>query len=256
VTALRQTWQVFLREIRALLTTPMFWVMSGVFFLASAFVFVSLIVGFSDPQIRETQDINADVTVAVIRDLFYILHFFLMVQVPLLTMRAFSEERRTRTLALLQTTPVGEWPIVIGKFLANAGALSVYLAVTLIFPLWTEYISNPYWPVIISCYAALFLAIAAYVAMGLFFSAMTESQVVAGVLTYVVLFLLLIFTAILEIVPSAQLSLLAQHLTIQAHIESFLKGHVALVDVAYFAVFTFVFLFFAARQIESLRWRA
>lgn len=254
--SLRNTLHIAGREFRNLLTTPMFWVMTGVFFLAAAFVFVSLIVGFSDPELRRAQDLSGDVTVSVIHDLFYVLHFFLMIQVPLLTMRTLSEERRSHTLSLLQTTPVGEWSIVLGKFIANAAALSVYLAITLVFPLWTQYISEPYWPVIISCYVALFLAMAGYVALGVFFSSLTESQIVAGVMTYVVLFLLLIFTAILDIVPSHQMSLLAQHLTIQAHVDGFLRGNVALVDVSYFAVFAFVFLFFATRQLESLRWRS
>ncbi|MDK2971516.1 MAG: gliding motility-associated transport system permease protein [Candidatus Sumerlaeota bacterium] len=253
---LRHTRLIAWREFRLLLGTPMFWVLTGVFFLAAALVYISLIIGFSDPTLREENNIKADVTIAVIHDLFYILHFFLMVQVPMLTMRAFAEERRQNSLALLQTTPASEWAIVAGKFIANAGAMLVYLGVTLVFPLMTEYLSDPQWPVIGSCYVALALASCGYVALGMFFSSLTDSQVIAAVLTYVALFVMLIFAGVADAFGIEGLLRLSEHLTLMAHVKGFLEGNVALVDAAYFVVFSFVFLFFAVRQIESLRWRS
>lgn len=259
----RQTLLVAGREIRLLLGTPMYWVLTGVFFLASAFVFTTLLLGYSDPGLREQHKISADVTLAVIRDLFYVLHYFLMIQIPLLTMRAVAEEKRHNTLALLQTTAVGEWSIVAGKYLANAGAMLLYLAITLVFPLIVQILgghtgvatATPDWPVVASCYAALVLATSAYVALGIFFSCMTESQVVSAVLTYVALFILLVFSGVSDSLQAVSLVELARHLTLQAHIDGFLSGSIALVDVAYFVVFSFVFLFFGVRQLESLRWR-
>lgn len=253
---LRHTWLVAWRDFRFLVGTPLFWVLTGVFFLAGALVYVSLVIGFSDPALRAENDIKADVTIAVIHDLFYVLHFFLLVQVPLLTMRALAEERRQNTLALLMTTPAGEWSVVLGKFLANAGAMLVYLAVTLAFPVATELLSEPDWPVIVSCYAALALAIGAYVALGIFFSCLTDSQVIAAVLTYVALFVLLVFAGVADAFNIEGAVRLAEHLTLMAHVKGFLDGNVALVDVAYFAAFCFLFLFLAVRQLESLRWRS
>jgi ABC-2 type transport system permease protein len=244
-----------MREARALLCTPLFWVLSGVFFLANAMVFVGLILGFSDQAFSRENDLSVDITVSVVQQLFWVLHFFLMIQVPLLTMRTFAEERRQGSLALLRTTPVGEWPIVLGKFLGNAGALLVYLGVTLVFPLATELISEVDWPVVFSCYSALVLSTIAYVALGNFFSSLSESQVVAAILSYVSLFSLILFGTLAEAFPSANLNLLANHLTILAHLEGFLEGNVALLDGVYFVVFAFMFLFLTARQLESLRWR-
>ena len=257
--SLRQMGLVAGREFRQLLTTPLFWVLSGVFFLATALVYVALIVGFSYNFAGEPSALtngSTDVTIAVIHDLFYIVHYFLMIQIPLLTMRSMAEENKSNTLALLKTMPVGEWSIIFGKFLANTGAIALYLLITLIFPLVTELISDPHWPVIIACYLALLLAAAAYVATGIFFSSITESQVIAAVLTYVFLFFLLVFTAVADNISAPVISQLAAHLTVQAHIEGFLIGNVALPDVVYFTVFAWMFIFAAVRILESMRWRA
>lgn len=251
----RHTLLVAGREWRQLLGTPLFWVISGVFFLAASLVYVSLLLGFADPAFREENDIRSDVTIAVMHDLFYVLHYFLMVQIPMLTMRSLAEERRQHSLSLLQTTPVGEWSIVAGKFLANGGAIAAYLAMTFVFPLITALISDPDWPVVVSCYAALFLATGAYVALGLFFSSLTESQVVAAVLTYVVLFMLLIVTLVSDAIGSHSFAVLTQHITFDAHIDGFLAGNIVLADVAYFVLFGSVFLFFTVRHLESMRWR-
>lgn len=253
---LRQTMLVARREWRMLMTTPMFWVLSGVFFLLSALVFIGLVLGFADPEMRQQKDMSADVTIAVVQQLFWVLHYFLMMQAPLLTMRALAEERRLGTLNLLQTTPVGEWSIVLGKFVANAGALCAYMLVTLVFPLMIEWISDPDWPVILSCYAALLLSTCGYVAIGIFFSALTESQVIAAVLTYVALFALLILSTLSESFrTSYALTQLAQHLTLMAHVDGFLSGSIGAIHVAYFVLFSFAFLFCAVRMLESSRWR-
>jgi len=253
---LRQTRAVAGREFRQLLATPLFWVMSGVFFAAASLVFVGLVMGFSDPSMREENEISSDVTVSVVRQLFWVLHYFLMVQAPMLTMRAMAEERRHGTLALLQTTPVGEWSIALGKFVANAGALCVFVATTLAFPLLTEWISDPWWPVVGSCYAALLLSACAYTALGIFFSSITESQVVAAVLTYVAIFGLVIVSELAKAFSIENVVAIARHLTVMAHVDGFLDGAVELADVAYFAAFSFVFLYLSVRVLESARWRS
>lgn len=252
----RQTMLVYSRDLRALFQTSLFWVLSGVFFLASSAAFVAILIGFANPQFARENDVNANVTIGVVTQLFQVIHFFLLVQVPMLTMRAFAEERRQGTLALLRTTPASEWSLVLGKFLANGTAMAMYLAMTLAFPLIVTWISDPEWPVVATCYGALLLAMLAYVALGIFFSSLTESQVVAAVLTYVAIFMLLIVSNLLQAFPSPEFARFAEHVTIIGHVEGFLAGSISATDAAYFALFAFVFLFFSVRQLESLRWRA
>ncbi|MBI5153653.1 ABC transporter permease subunit [Candidatus Poribacteria bacterium] len=254
--SLRRTRLIAGREFRLLLGTPVFWVLAGVFFLAGSFVFIGLILGFSSDAFREENDLNADITVSVIHQLFYILHFFLLIQIPILTMRSLAEERRQRTLALLRTTTAGEWEIILGKFLANSAALLLYLTFTLVFPVITALISDPDWPVVAACYGALVLAIVAYVALGVFVSSLTDSQVIAAVLSYVALFSLIVLAGLADAFASPSLSLVSSHLTVLAHLEGFLEGNAGVADAAYFILFAFLFLFLGARQLESLRWRS
>ncbi len=252
---LRHTARIARREFHQLVCTPLFWVLSGVFFLAAALVYIGLVIGFSNPAMRQENDISSDITLSVVRDLFWVIHYFLMVQAPMLTMRSIAEERRMGTLSLLQTTPAGEWSIALGKFVANTAALWLFIGCTLVFPILTEWISDPYWPVVLSCYAALLLSAAAYTALGIFFSSLTDSQVVAAVLGYVFLFGLIILSQLAESFSLANLILITKHLTVMSHIEGFLSGNVAVVDVAWFAIVAGLFLFLATRVLESARWR-
>jgi hypothetical protein len=114
--------------------------------------------------------------------------------VPALTMRAFSEEKRTGTLEVLLTAPVNEWTVVVSKFVP---ALAVFLltwvpsAVYLI-ALWSvggvPFDVRP----LLSYYAAVAVSGASFIAMGIFFSSLTRNQVVAAVLTFAGMFSLLL----------------------------------------------------------------
>jgi ABC-2 type transport system permease protein len=238
-----------------LLGTPLFWVLAGVFFLATGMVYLSLLLGFIDDAIREQEEISVNVTIGIIEPICWTIHFFLLVQVPLLTMRTIAEERRQGTMNLLRTMPVGEWPVIVGKWLANSLALLGYLALTLVFPIITTILSDPEWPVIIASYIALGMVVLAYTALGVFYSTLSESQVVAAVLTFVTLFALLVFSQLADAFGSPSLSLLANHLTFMSQLSGFFKGSIASENLVYFALFTALFLFFGVRQLESLRWR-
>ncbi|MGF1573145.1 MAG: ABC transporter permease [Sumerlaeia bacterium] len=253
---LRQWWLISKRELLQLVLTPIFWVISGVFFFATSLVFLGLVIGFSDPELRAEQNINSDVTLSVVRQLFWIIHYFLMIQIPLLTMRSFAEERKLKTYQLLQTLPITEWAHVLGKFTGSFVAMTLYLALTLIFPFLVEWLSSPQWPVIIGSYAVLMLSLACYLAVGLFFSSMTESQVVSAVLSYVFLFGMLIFSSLSQAFNVEALVVLSKHLTFLSHVDPFLEGLVRSRDVGYFLLATVLFLFFTVRQLESFRWRS
>lgn len=253
---IRQTLLIARRETTLLLGTPLFWVLAGVFFLATSFVYLAQVIGFANSAFREEQNLTDTITIAVVEPLFWTVHFFLMIQIPLLTMRTIAEERRTGTLALLMTTPANEWAIVLGKWIANSAVLGLYLALTLVFALLTDWISDPDWPVILGCVAALVMAAGAYTALGIAFSAGTDSQVVSAVLTYTTLFSMLILSALSEAMGAPEMQALVRHLAFTDHMRGFFTGNVALHDAVYFAGVTFLGLFVAVRQLESLRWRA
>ncbi|MDX2177767.1 MAG: ABC transporter permease [Candidatus Sumerlaeia bacterium] len=253
---LRDTLLVARREAAALVASPLLYVLCGVFFLLGAFVFLSLLVNFSQEAFQDRSGGYVNVTQSVVRQTFHAVHFFLIAQIPLLTMRGFAEDRANGMLDLLRTTPLGEWPLVLGKFLGAFAAMAFFVALTLAFPLAAEAVSNPEWSVVASGWLALLLASAAYIAIGMFCSALTESQVVAAVLSYVALLGLSLLSALGALTRGTAWEDAAKHFGASEHIEAFLRGELAPMHIAYFALLAWTFLFLAARVLESQRWRS
>ena len=114
--------------------------------------------------------------------------FVFLIAVPILTMRVLAEERKQKTDQLLLTSPVSVSGIVMGKYLALVTIYAIPIAVLATYPL----IMSKFGTIAFgSAYTALlgfFLLGSANIAIGVFFSAITESQVIAAVLTFVFLF--------------------------------------------------------------------
>jgi len=250
ISFLSQTRLVAMREIRALLAMPLFYVLTGVFFLLTSMIYLVMLLQF----VRGDSGATVNVTESVVRPMFHGVHFFLMVQIPLMTMRVFAEDRASGMLDLLQTTPARDWALVLGKFLGTLAGILVYVALTTLFPLATGAMGSVEWPVIVGSIAALVLGSAAYVAVGLFFSALTESQVVAAVLSYVALFVIFFASYFADGFQSVALKQIVDHFAVMEHVSAILSGNIAAMNVVYFVALGTVFLFLTARLLESRRW--
>ena len=248
----RQWSLVFRRELGALLTMPLFYVLCGIFFLLTSINYASFLVEFA----QGSKEMTVNVTDSVVRPTFYMVFYFLMIQVPLLTMRVFAEDQANGMLDLLQTTQLKNWPLLLGKFSATVAALGMYILVTLLFPAITAMLGDVEWPVVIGSIAALVLSVAAFSAIGIFFSSLTESQVVAAVFSYVTLFALLVAKVLTGTSNIAAIDDAAQHFALTEHLEGLLSGNIAPMNVTYFLMLTVCFLFLTARVLESRRWRA
>jgi ABC-2 type transport system permease protein len=231
---------------------PLYYVLCGVFFMLASLVYLQQVIVFA--QGGEGTSVNA--TDSIIVPTFQMLHFFLLIQIPLLTMRVFSDDRNNGMLDLLQTLPVRDWAVLGGKFLATFLALCLYVAVTMVFPGTTAMLTMVDWPVVLGSILALLLSGAGYVAIGLLFSAASESQVAAAVLSYVTLFLLAFGQAFASASNVMALEDAARHFTVTEHINGLLSGNVAPMNVIYFLALTAVGLFGTARILESRRWRS
>ncbi len=249
-TFLSQTRLVFFREFRALLATPLYYVLTGIFFLLTSMIYLVMLLEF----VRGDAGSTVNVTESVVRPMFHGVHFFLMVQIPLLTMRVFAEDRSSGMLDLLQTTPARDWALVMGKFLGTLAGILLYIALTALFPLLTAAMGTVEWPVIIGSLAALVLGSAAYIAVGIFFSAVTEAQVVAAVLSYVALFVIFFASYFADGFQSVAMKQAVDHFAVMEHISSILSGNIAAMNVVYFIALGSIFLFLTARLLESRRW--
>ena len=129
-----------------------------------------------------------------------------LVGIPLLTMRSFSEERKTKTDQLLLTATVSLTKVVLGKYFAMVTVLAVPNVIFCLFPLLIKLQGTAYLLVDYSSIAVFFLLGCVYLAIGMFMSSLTESQIIAFISTCGILLLLYLWDGILSFLPGSALS--------------------------------------------------
>ena len=129
-----------------------------------------------------------------------------LVGIPLLTMRSFSEERKTKTDQLLLTAPLSLTKVVLGKYFAMVTVLAVPYVIFCLFPLLIKLQGTAYLLVDYSSIAVFFLLGCVYLAIGMFMSSLTESQIIAFISTFGILLLLYLWDGILSFLPGSALS--------------------------------------------------
>lgn len=183
---------VFKRELRAYFTSPIGFIVVGLFVFLSAIFFAA------------TNLLGAS---AEYNGILGTMAFILLLVVPLLTMRLLTEEARQHTDQLLITSPLSVTAVVIGKYLAAAAVYLITLLVTVLFPVMMSFFSllGLEWWKILGGYIGLFLLGAAFIAVGMFFSSITESQIVAAFTTFAALLVMWIIDTLSSMVPTGWL---------------------------------------------------
>lgn len=230
------------RELASYFATPLAYVFIIIFlFLANAFTF----------QLgRLYESGQADLS-----PFFYFHPWLYLFLIPAISMKLWSEERKSGSIELLMTQPVTLWEAVSGKFLAAWIFTAVALALT--FPLWitVNYLGSPDNGVILAAYLGSLMLAAGFLAIGSCMSALTRNQVVAFILAVVVCFLFLLagFPLVLDFfrawTPQPLLDAIAS-LSFLTHFESITKGVIDLRDLLYFAMLIAFFLFATAIALE------
>lgn len=133
----------------------------------------------------------------------------LLVLVPVITMRSFAEEKKNRADQLLFTSPIKIRDIVLGKYAAMVSVFFVPNVVFCLFPLIIKTMGNSS---LLSDYVSLmefFLMGCAFIAIGMFFSSVTESPMIAAVITFAVTLILYIWDTLIGYLPSSAFANLA-----------------------------------------------
>jgi ABC-2 type transport system permease protein len=228
-----------------------FLLISGFFFWANvSFMSLVSLQAANNPMVAD----RINLTDVVIRPLVQNMSIVLLFVMPLLTMRLFSEEKKSGTIELLLTYPVTDLAILFGKFLAAAFLLFIMLVGTLPFLALLFGIGNPDPGTLLSGYLGLLLMGGAFMAMGIFISSLTENQIVAAAVSFgsALLFWVLSWSSTLS---GETVGAVLRQLSILEHLESFNKGILALSDLSFFVLFTAFFLFLTLRSLETNRWR-
>lgn len=179
-------------------------------------------------------------------------YFVLLIIVPVLTMRSMAEEKRQKTDQLLMTAPVSLWKIVLGKYLAMVTIFLIPMAVICLYPLILLQFGSVSLPMAYTAILGYTLFGAAGLAIGLFLSAVTESQVIAAVLTFGVLFFLNMASGIANVIgASGILSSVFNALCIYQPFINFVQGMFDLTGVIYYVTIIALALFLTVQLLQK-----
>lgn len=251
------------RELRGLFVSPvaygvlsLFAILAGVFFVVTTVAFNEWILRLQQFQAFD-QLSQLNLNDHLIGQFYHSMAVVLLFLIPGITMGLFAAEKTNGTEELLLTSPLTIWDIVLGKFLA--GAIFVALLVLLIglYPGILFVYGDPELGKTLSGLLGVLLVGWTYVAIGVFASSVTRSQVVAFLLSFVLLLVLLILPAISElgVAGTSAARELLRYLSTDVHLEELVKGLVDSSDLAYFAVMIGSFLVLTKAAVESVRWR-
>jgi ABC-2 type transport system permease protein len=239
------------KELKTLFLSPLAWAILAVVQAILAYFFLVYLDYYVQIQPQLTTLPNAPgVTNMVVVPLFSTVALIVLLVVPLLTMRLVSEERRNQTLTLLISAPVSVTQIIMGKFTGLMAFLLIMLGLITLMPLSLLMAGSIDMGLLLSGILALVLLLCSFVALGLYLSTLTTQPTVAAIATFGALLLLWILD--LAGKTGGEESVLA-YLSMLNHYQPLLRGIFSSADVAYYLLFSALFLVLSVRHLDAQR---
>jgi len=241
------------KELSSYFASPIAYVVIGFFALMFGFFFYSLLLYF-DRQSLQAAGQAVNVNEQFLRPVFLNATVIFLFVLPLVTMRTYSEEKRSGTIELLLTAPLTDLQIILGKFLGAMGLYAAMLAITLVHVGLLFVFGNPEWRPVVTTYLGLLLMGGCFISVGLLISSLTKNQIVAGMITFGVFLMLWVINWIASFMgPTTQQVL--NYLSITDHLDDFTKGIIDTKHLVYYVSFITFGLFLTARSVDTERWR-
>jgi len=235
------------KELKDSFLSPLIYILSGLFCFMMGWLFFNYL-------LQAKTLTTATMTQAVITPIFGNINFIFVFLCPLLTMRAFAEEKKQSTLDLLLASELSESQIILAKFISNFILVLFMISFTLIFPVILALSGYSDWGVVGSSYAGVILSIMAYIAVGLFCSSLTDNQIVASLLTFCLLLGSMLMVITVNATNNYLLALMVQYLTVPFHYEGFVKGLVRSYSLVYFLSYLLFFFLLTQKSLQSRKW--
>lgn len=229
---------VFKKEFKAYFTSPIAYVLIGLFMLLSSMVFY---INLASPT-AEYNYLNLNY-----------MSLFLILIIPILTMKILADERKSGTEVLLRTSPTSITKFVLGKYFAAFAVFLVMTAITFIYPIILKVFGNPSISEIIGGYVGYILLGASFIAFGIFASSLTESQIVAAIVGVVGLLIMWLLQGIAPNLGGIWSDIL-NWFSLYSRTEDLYAGILSLKSIVYYLSFSAVFIFLTIRVIEKRRW--
>lgn len=240
---------LYFKELRSFLGSIIGYIFIGIFLiLNSLFLFV-----FS----YETNILDGGTADLV--PFFAIAPVIFSILIPAITMRSFSEEKRTGTIELLFTKPISDLTIIMTKYLAGVTLVIISIFPTLIYYITIHFLGEPVGIVddgaTITSYFGLVLLGSGLVAVGIFASSITNSQIVAFILAMFLSWFLFMGLDLLAVYSQfGNLDLIIRNLGMMEHYTACQKGVLDTRDLLYFLSFILVFILATKLVLQTRKW--
>lgn len=228
------------KEIQVYFSNPTAYIVAMMFLALSGFFFA--------------RDLNDPFPQASLSNFFDGAIIILLLMAPALTMRLMAEEQKLGTIELLLTSPVRDWEVIIGKYLASFIFLIATVALTGYYTILLYVFASPDPGPIYAGYLGLALYGGAALSIGLLCSTLTSNQIVAAVVAMGIL-LVMFFADLAAGNIGGTASTVISELSIRSHFDDFDRGVIDTKHVVYYLSVIAFFLFMSIRALESRRWR-
>ncbi|MBD3869235.1 MAG: ABC transporter permease [Acidobacteria bacterium] len=245
------------REIQSYFASPIAYTIIVIVLLMMGFGFLRGLLPYSalfTANAAMAEEAGINIRNYIVREMIFWAQISMMLCMPALSMRLFSEEKKNGTAELLMTSPVTTTQLVLGKYLGAVSILGIILALCSVFPIILELLANPEWAAMGTAALGMLLYGMVILAIGLFASSLTENQIVALLTTYALFLPLWLVDSMVGFMGGILDEILAG-LAIGKMIRMLGQG---LVDSHHLFLPVFlvsVFLFLCTQVLESNRWR-
>ena len=254
---------IFRKELQGYFASPLAYIVASIFWLLSGFFFIVILLG-PDGIIQQAaaQD-QLGVPTPPIDIAYEFLRFYLGVLgslalfvLPILSMGLYAEERKRGTLELLATSPLTNWVVAVGKLL---GVLTFFI--TMVLPLMVyeavalSTANPPVQPAVpLLAHAGLFLLAASILSLGMFISSLTDSTILAAILTFGLMLLLWVIDSIAKSIGGPIGEALG-HLSLLENYNNLVQGVLDTSSIVLFASYIVLGVFLTAQSIDALRFQ-
>ena len=195
---MRNVSAIYWKEMRSYFISPTAYIIIAFFIAITGYFFFGLLVQFLDFSLRSMSQAQyykmvppkVNVNEMVIRPLFLNMSIVVLFFLPAITMRLFSEEKKSGTIELLLTSPVTQFQTILGKYLAGLSLFASMILLTIPLMVTLFVYGNPELAPVITGYLGILLFGGSFVAIGLLISSLTENQIVSAIATFGVLLML------------------------------------------------------------------
>ena len=235
---------IYKKEMRGFFTTSI-----GYIFLASALIVAAVLFSITT-VFSQTADLSV---------YFASLIFVLMIFLPILTMKSFSDEKRTKTEQLLLTAPVSTTQMVLAKFFSACTMLVIFLGLSLVFILpifaFIPEGSSFNMALVFGNIIALLLVGMCFIAIGVFVSSLTENQFAAIVITVVILLSMFVINLFTSVIGVYAIRVILDWFSIYSRYQAFTYGLFDIGALLYYISVAGVFVFLTVRVFEARKYR-